>query len=476
MTAKDTGFPDPLKIAKCLISKPSIREMGQDEEKVYCGMIYGPEYSDYEHKSKKRIAKSIRKLLIKHLPIMNDLLEQRKQENKEHIKKDFKMWLDKGKMAILKNTEEELKQMEIDAMKKIPLEREKALSKLKGEMEKEIKEVNDSKKEFLKGVYQFQLNWFLKDNEQTYIDKMNFYSTVWNKILKNLNQRAKKKISELNCHAKQFIDEEAVQAIVEKEEYKNDLIIMKFHNKVEKVVNELQSKILAEELHILEEKKRGEKIKTYVKAWDSLLENVIMLFDKVIVRGFKGKPGECNYFLDRNIVEKLNKSIQEAAETGSVKSKSTDKMDEMEKTEEMPPALSRDVSVFSVDMAVDPPEKDLIIRLNLFQVKKLIEETTCEVLNKPFQVAAFMKDKSVELKSFGEDSHQESSYILNRLSDAYSLVEKFLFKSENERFGSTMIKEVPYTIETDPELKNRINALIKCYRSNPDNMRALTNV
>lgn len=38
-TEKDLWFPDPLKLAQCLISKPSIREMGEDEEKIYCGMI-----------------------------------------------------------------------------------------------------------------------------------------------------------------------------------------------------------------------------------------------------------------------------------------------------------------------------------------------------------------------------------------------------------------------------------------------------
>lgn len=163
-------------------------------------------------------------------------------------------------------------------------------------------------------------------------------------------------------------------------------------------------------------------------------------------------------------------------EPGSETSKSADKINESDKSEEKSPALSREVSVFSVDMTVDPPDKEHIIKLKLFQVKKLIEETTCEVLTKPFQIAAFMKDKSVELKSFSEDTKHESSYILNRLSDAYSLLEKMLFKSENKRLEPTGAEEVPYKIETDPELKKRINHLIKCYRSNPDNMRVLTNV
>lgn len=57
-------------------------------------------------------------------------------------------------------------------MNRIQLEREKALSDLKGKMEQEIKEVNDAKKDYLKGVYEFQLKWFLKDKEKLYIDKM----------------------------------------------------------------------------------------------------------------------------------------------------------------------------------------------------------------------------------------------------------------------------------------------------------------
>lgn len=129
--------------------------------------------------------------------------------------------------------------------------------------------------------------------------------------MQNLSQRAKRKISELYCSANQFIDKEAVQAIVEKEDNKNDLTIKMFHDKVEKIVKELKSKVLAEELHIQQEKRRGQKIKGVVDGWNSLLEHVIMLFDKVVVYGLQGKPGECNYFLDRNIIEKLNKSFKE---------------------------------------------------------------------------------------------------------------------------------------------------------------------